>query len=253
VVLAVLQQALLTPLGADSLLYGVKRADGRFTVLSTDASNLPAAGRPAFLWSKAAPVIASLRQQEPDGLGSVVECGDRYLYRYSRSVAESRDQVVVGVLFKAAPNDIAALRVAVSSAIYTLLPESSDELRNTSVSVSIGSEANGFSATVSYRTGPNLVRATKTATTVALATAEAAVEASGASLRLRFADQIAVAGTPVSLVVADSAEGAVVGASDLVAPGTVAPALAVLKAARVVARMDAESGVDTAALAQVSA
>jgi hypothetical protein len=75
-----------------------------------------------------------------------------------------------------------------------------------------------------------------------MATARATVEASGAPLQIRFADQIMLGATPVALIVADSAVGAVIGCSNLPAPGTTAPALAVLKAAHSIRRIEAEVG-----------
>jgi hypothetical protein len=235
---------MLTPVGAERLLLGVKAADARFTVVTTDASNLTDPGRPSFMWSHAAPIIASLRQQGPDGQGSVVEYGDRYLYRYSMSVAGSSEQVVAGAILNVAPSGIAILHAAVSSAIYTLLPESDLGIPDACVAVSVVSEPGGFSATVAYAGDEGVVRARSTASTVPMSIAQATVEASRAPLRLRFADQIAVGGTPVSLIVADSPVGVVVGSSDLTTPGSIAPALAVLKAANVVARIESADAFD---------
>ncbi len=241
VVLAVLQQALLTPLGTERILVGVKGFDGRFTVLSTDASNLPEPGRPRFLWSHAAPIIASLRQQRPGVPGSVIECGNRLLYRYAQVVPQTRQQVVVGAVLKQVPTEIAALHAAISSALYTLLPQSGRDIPDASVSVSVQSDDPGYKATVAFAGDTGVVKVTSRARTVAMATAQATIEASGVPLRLRFADQIAVAGTPISLIVADSTAGAVVGSSELATPGNVTPALAVLKAANAVSRIEAET------------
>ncbi|MFW2380706.1 MAG: hypothetical protein ACN4GZ_03025 [Acidimicrobiales bacterium] len=244
VVLAVLQQALLTPLGIERLLLAVKERDGRFTVLSTDASNASEPGRPEFRWSQAGPIITSLRRAQPGGRGAVVECDDRDLYRYASSVAGSNQQVLVGAILTRIPDDISLLHAAVSSAVYTLLPDSDRDIPDASVSVSVESDTDGFRSTVGLAADSGAKMVSRRASRTAMATAQATVAASDSPLELRFADQVAVGGVPISLVVADSPVGAVVGASDLAIPGTIAPALAVLKATNGVSRIQAETASD---------
>ncbi|MBT8241719.1 MAG: hypothetical protein KJN63_10875, partial [Acidimicrobiia bacterium] len=204
VVLTVLQQALLTPQGAEQLLVGVKGVDGRFTVLRAEACTVPPRGRPPFRWSQAAPILASLRLQSPGGSGSVVECGGRYVYRYSRVIDRTRQEVVIGVVLGRVPPDNGPLHAAVSSAVHTLLPESDRHIPDGSVSVSVDSHLQGFTATVELAGQRGPAQASGVARTVATAIAQSTVEASGVPLRIRYADQRAVAGSPVSLIVADS-------------------------------------------------
>ena len=244
VVLAVLQQALLTPLGADRLVLGVKGIDGRFTVVSTDASNLPERGRPEFLWSQAVPVIGALRSQEPETAGTVHEFGERFLYSYSISVDRSTDTVALGVVLNRRPERIRPLHAAVSSALYSLLPQSDRDVPDACVTVAVESAEAGFRSTVGYAGGHDVVTVQSEAASVAAATANATIGASTAPLRLRYADQIAVSEVIVSLVVADGVAGPVIGSSDLSAPGTVAPAIAVLKAANAQRRITAEAGLE---------
>ncbi|NNE94431.1 MAG: hypothetical protein HKN24_00195 [Acidimicrobiales bacterium] len=249
VVLAVLQQALLTPLGADRLVLGVKGIHGRLTVVSTDASNAPERGRSQFRWSRALPIIGSLRRQRPGTAGSIHEVAGRFLYSYAIAVENSTDTVVLGVVLNHEPERVRPLHAAVSSALYSLLPQSDGDIPDACVAVSVESAEAGFRSTVGYSGDHDVVTVQSAAATVAAATAAATIGASTAPLRLRFADQIAVGQVLVSLVVADGPAGSVIGSSDLSSPGTVAPAIAVLKAANAQRIITAEADADPARIA----
>ena len=250
IVLAVVQQALLTPLGADRMVIGIRRPEGRLTVVTTDASNRPGRGRPRFLWSEAAPIIAALRTQPVGRQGDLVPFGDRCIYRYAIEVEASSEQVVVGVILNERPDDISPIHAAVCSAIYTLLPQSDSEIPDASVSVSTTDAEAGVAATVWTVADPVPKLGEFTAPTSVEAIAQATVASSDCGLGLRFADQVVVDGTPVSLIVADSDAGAVIGAS--AASGAIAPAFAVLKAANAARRISAEQGWTVEDLTRVS-
>ncbi len=231
VVLAVAQQALLAPLGAERLLLGVREPGGRFTVVTTDASNGPAAGRPQFAWSKAAPIFAALRSQGVGGPGIVGDCDGRILFRYAMAVPGSSEEIVAGVILDEEPADTNAVRAAVGSAVYSLLRISDADIPDASVIVSLESDSDGSAASVSLLADNDLRTVRRTGPSSAHSTATATLDARSPGMRLRFADQVAVDGEAVSLVVVDApGVGAVIGASNMSSPGTIAPALAVMKA-----------------------
>lgn len=242
IVLAVAQQALLTPLGAERMVLGVRRPEGRFTVVTTDASNRPERGRAKFLWADAAPIIAALRTQPLGGSGDVVALNDRFIYRYAMEIEGNTEQVVVGVILSERPESISKIHAAVCSALYTLLPQSDSAIPDASVSVSVAETQEGPAASVWTVADPAPQLGEFTAPTSVEAVAQATIRSSGLDLGLRFADQVAVDGELVSLIVADTESGAVIGSS--AASEKIAPAFAVLKAANAARRIAAEQGVE---------
>lgn len=241
IVLAVAQQALLTPLGAERIVLGLRRPEGRFTVITTDASNRPEGGRAKFLWRDAAPIIAALRTQPVGGSGDLVSFHEQFIFRYAMEIEGSSEQVVVGVVLNERPVDARPIHAAVCSALYTLLPQSDSAIPDASVSASVTSAEDGVTASVWTIADPAPQLGEFTAPTAVEAIAQATIISAKAVVGLRFADQVAVDGEPVSLIVADTESGAVIGAS--AASAMIAPAFAVLKAANAAARIATEQGV----------
>ncbi len=236
-VLSVTERALLGPLGVERLLVGVRTPDGRLSIVTHGASDGPT----GFSWSGAAPFISALRRAEAGCGGSIVWTGDRWIYRYGAAVEGSEEVVVVAAVMTGQPTGLPGLHAAVGSAVYSILAESDASIPEASIVVSVASKDRGYEVSVARAGEHGYEPVIRSAPTVEVATAECAAVLAETDLVVRFADQKAVAGVPVSIVVADwPGVGLVIGASENATPSAVSPAIAVFKASNACRRLTAE-------------
>jgi hypothetical protein len=236
-VLAVTQRALLGPLDVERLLICVRGPGGRLELAMTGSPNRPT-GMP---WGQAAPFISAMRRTRPGTDGSIVRVDDHWVYRYAVAVEGTEEVVVVAAIMADRPPSLAGVHAAVGSAVYSILAESETSIPDASLVVSVASNERGYEVSLARAGVHGNEPVTRSGATVDVAIARCAAALAGNELTIRFADQKAVQGESVSIVVVDSPEvGTVIGASGHVAPGVVSPAVAVFKAANACSRLAAE-------------
>lgn len=243
IVLAVTQQALLGPIGIRYLVVGVRSPGGRLEIVTTDASNSAHDGSSGFLWSEAAPLLGAMRCVAAQRPASGVLAGNSSVVVYASAVQGSSRQVVIAAVSERMPNEAELDRInaALTSAVYTILVESDAAVPDASVVVDTRMIEGGVEASVSRAGWNHNQPVVRTGRSVTDAVAQGAAQLVDPALVVRYADQKSVLGTMVSLVVLEAGGiGAVAGATGMDAPGSVATAIAVIKAADACARIEAE-------------
>lgn len=243
IVLAVTQQALLGPLGIRHLVVGIRSPGGRLEIVTTDASNSAQDGSSGFQWTQAVPLLGAMRRVIAQRPASGVLAGNSSVVVYASAVHGSSSEVVIAAVSDRMPNESEMGRVnaALTSAVYTILGESDAAVPDASVVVETRMIDGGVEASVA-RAGFNRSQpVVRTGRTVTDAVALSAAQLVDQAVVVRYADQKSVLGTLVSLVVLEAnGIGAVAGATGMNGPGSVATAIAVIKAADACARIEDE-------------
>ena len=242
IVLAVTQQALLGPVGIRHLIVGVRSPGGRLEIVTTDASNSVHDGTSGFLWSRAAPLLGAMRCVAVQRPATGVLAGNSSVVVYASAVEGSSREVVIAAVSEQMPNEpeLNRINAALTSAVYTILVESDAAVPEASVVVAARVIEGGVEASVT-RAGFNHNRpVVRTGRSLTDAVAQSAAQLVDPDVVVRYADQKSVLGTMVSLVVLEADGGGVAGATGTNASGSVATAIAVIKAADACARIEAE-------------
>ncbi len=244
IVLAVTQQALLGPLGVQRLIVGVRTPGGRLEITTTDASNRLAEPGAGFKWSEAAPLLGAMRRATVQRPATAMLAGSTSMVVYATAVEGSLSEVVVAAVSLQMPNeaDLRRINAALVSATYTILSESDAAVPDATVVVQTHAVSGGFEATVA-RAGFNRNEpVVDSGSSVSDAVARSTVRLVDRSLIVKYSDQKSVRGTLVSLVVLEAEGiGAVAGATGLGGSGSLATAIAVIKAADACDRIEAEA------------